>query len=104
MGAEVSIESTIASALGQIGTVQDVERMLEGKSGYFFPSKYPAPDGPTGARCSFEFFNRISNTRVLNFTIRSDRFSGSIDMESLTRWAEQKSSNSLLNTRFRSGG
>ena len=96
MGAAVSIESTIASALGQIGTVQDVERMLEGKSGYFFPSKYPAPDGPTGARCSFEFFNRISNTRVLNFTIRSDRFSGSIDMESLTRWADRKSSNSLF--------
>ena len=96
MGAAVSIESTIASALGQIGTVQDVERMLEGKSGYFFPSKYPAPDGPTGARCSFEFFNRISNTRVLNLTIRSDRFSGSIDIESLTRWAEQKSRNSLF--------
>jgi ATP-dependent Clp protease ATP-binding subunit ClpA len=96
MGAEVSIESTIASALGQIGTVQDVERMLEGKSGYFFPSKYPDPDGPTGARCSFEFFNRLSNTRVLNFTIRSDRFSGSIDMESLASWADRKSRNSLF--------
>lgn len=92
----MSIEATIASALGQIGTVQDIERLLEGKSGYFFPNKYPTPDGPTGARCSFEFFNRISNTRVLNFTIRSDGFSGFINVESLARWTETKSKNSLF--------
>lgn len=98
MGATMSIESTLVSALSQIGTIEDISRMLEGKSGVFSPTKYPNPDGPTGARCSFDFFNRFSNTRVLNFVIQSDRFSGCINLESLTGWAAAKTSTALFGT------
>ena len=56
----MSIESTIVSAMGQIGDVSDVDRVLQGKNGYFSPTKYPDTDGPTGAMGRVLFFDRFS--------------------------------------------
>ena len=94
----MSIESTVVSALSQIGVVENLDRILEGKSGRFYPTKYTRPDGPKGARCSLEFFTRISQTRFLVIEIRGDRFEGAIDIHSLVRWAESKSRSSMFGT------
>jgi predicted AAA+ superfamily ATPase len=94
----MSIESTVVSALSQIGVVENLDRILEGKSGHFYPTKYTRPDGPKGARCSLEFFTRISQTRFLVIEIRGARFDGAIDIHSLVRWAESKSRSSMFGT------
>jgi stage V sporulation protein K len=78
--------------------VENLEQLLEGKSGRFSPTKYARPDGPTGARCSLEYFTSISQTRFLIIEIRGDRFEGAIDIRSLVRWAEMKSRSSVFGT------
>jgi hypothetical protein len=94
----MSVESTVVAALSQIGVLENLEKLLEGKSGRFYPTKYERPDGPTGARCSLEYFTRISQTRFLIIEIRGDRFEGAIDIQSLVRWAESKSRRSVFGT------
>ena len=94
----MSIESTVVSALSQIGVVENLEKLLEGKSGRFSPRKYTRPDGPTGARCALEYITLISQTRLLAIEIRGDRFEGAIDIHSLVRWAELKSRSSMFGT------
>ena len=81
----MSIGTTVVAALSQIGTVEDVQRVRETNCGYFTPNSYPIPDGPTGARCSLNFIQRIEGESVIRIVLNSDCESTKIDIDPLLR-------------------
>jgi stage V sporulation protein K len=92
----MSIESTIVSAMGQIGDVSDVDRVLQGKNGYFSPTKYPDADGPTGAKGRVLFFDRFSGARVLCIQVSSAYLLSDAELSTMNKWADGKNHSSVF--------
>ena len=92
----MSIEKTIVSAMGKIGSVSDVDRVLEGKNGYFTPAKYPDATGPTGAMGRVLFFDRFSGVRVLCVQISSAYLLSDATLSEMNKWADGKNHSSVF--------
>jgi AAA+ superfamily predicted ATPase len=92
----MSIETTIVSAMGKIGNVSDVDRVLQGKNGFFSPTKYPDADGPTGAMGRVLFFDRFSGVRVLCIQLSSVYLLSDAELSTMNKWADGKNHSSVF--------
>jgi AAA+ superfamily predicted ATPase len=92
----MSIETTIVSAMGKIGDVSDVDRVLQGKNGYFSPTKYPDADGPTGAMGRVLFFDRFSGVRALCIQVSSVYLLSDAELSTMNKWADGKNHSSVF--------
>lgn len=81
----MSIGTTVVAALSKIGKVEDSQRLREAHNGYFIPNEYPIPDGPTGARCSLNFINRLKGEPAIRIVLRSDIQTTKLDFSALLR-------------------
>lgn len=92
----MSIETTIVSAVGKIGEFQDVQRLIERKEGYFRPTAYPDPDGPTGANCHIHIVDRFSGVRVLRIQALSAYLISDAEFSYLNNWADNKNISAMF--------
>jgi SpoVK/Ycf46/Vps4 family AAA+-type ATPase len=92
----MSIETTILSAFAKIAEVPNLQRMRNAQSSHFIPTTYPIAMGPKDARCTYDFFQRLTGTRLINITIRSDRFLSNFDLDKMRRWAESRNSSAYF--------
>jgi AAA+ superfamily predicted ATPase len=92
----MSIETTIVSAMGKIGNVSDVDRVLQGKNGFFSPTKYPDADGPTGAMGRVLFVDRFSGARALCIQVSSVYLLSDADLATMNKWADGKNHSSVF--------
>ena len=92
----MSIETTIVSAMGKIGNVSDVDRVLQGKNGFFSPTKYPDADGPTGAMGRVLFVDRFSGARALCIQVSSAYLLSDAELTTMNKWADGKNHSSVF--------
>jgi stage V sporulation protein K len=92
----MSIELTIASAITKIGEIQDVQRLIERKEGFFRPTSYPNPDGPTGANCHIHIVDRFSGVRVLRIQALSAYMISDAEFSYLNKWADDKNVSTMF--------
>ena len=92
----MSIETTIASAVGKIGEIQDVQRLVERQESYFRPTVYPDPDGPTGATCHIHIVDRFSGVRVLRIQALSAYLISDAEFSYLNKWADNKNISTMF--------
>ena len=92
----MSIETTIVSAMGKIGNVSDVDRVLQGKNGFFSPTKYPDADGPTGAMGRVLFVDRFSGARALCIQVSSAYLLSDAELATMNKWADGKNHSSVF--------
>ncbi len=92
----MSIEKTIVSAMGKIGNVSDVDRVLQGKNGFFSPTKYPDADGPTGAMGRVLFVDRFSGARALCIQVSSAYLLSDAELTTMNKWADGKNHSSVF--------
>ena len=92
----MSIETTIVSAIAKIGELQDVQRLIERNEGYFRPTAYPDPDGPTGATCQVHIAERFSGVRVLRLQALSAYLISDVEFSYLNKWADNKNISTMF--------
>lgn len=92
----MSIETTIVSAMGKIGNVSDVDRVLQGKNGFFTPTQYPDTDGPKGAMGRVLFFDRFSGARALCIQVSSAYLLSDAELSVMNKWADGKNHSSVF--------
>lgn len=92
----MSIETTIVSAMGKIGNVSDVDRVLQGKNGFFTPTQYPDADGPKGAMGRVLFFDRFSGARALCVQVASAYMLSDVELSVMNKWADGKNHSSVF--------
>jgi SpoVK/Ycf46/Vps4 family AAA+-type ATPase len=92
----MSIETTIVSAIAKIGELQDVQRLIERNEGYFRPTAYPDPDGPTGATCQVHIAERFSGVRVLRLQALSAYLISDVKFSYLNKWADNKNISTMF--------
>lgn len=92
----MSIETTIASAIGKIGEIQDVQRLVERQESYFRPTAYPVQDGPTGATCHIHIVDRFSGVRVLRIQALSAYLISDAEFSYLNKWADNKNISTMF--------
>jgi SpoVK/Ycf46/Vps4 family AAA+-type ATPase len=95
-GEKMSIETTIVSAIAKIGELQDVQRLIERNEGYFRPTTYPDPDGPTGANCQVHIAERFSGVRVLRLQALSAYLISDAEFSYLNKWADNKNMSTMF--------
>jgi Holliday junction resolvasome RuvABC ATP-dependent DNA helicase subunit len=95
-GEKMSIETTIVSAIAKIGELQDVQRLMERNEGYFRPTTYPDPDGPTGATCQVHIAERFSGVRVLRLQALSAYLISDAEFSYLNEWADNKNISAMF--------
>ena len=94
----MSIGTTVLSAFAQLGTVQDVERVLAANRGRFTPTIYPTSGGPTGAQGSFQVHKRDQNSTVLKISLVSDEYTTVTRRDTITRALNYENSLSIFGT------
>ena len=92
----MSIETTIVSAIAKIGELQDVQRLIERNEGYFRPTAYPDPNGPTGATCQVHIAERFSGVRVLRLRALSAYLISDAEFSYLNNWADNKNISAMF--------
>ena len=92
----MSIETTIVSAIAKIGELQDVQRLIERNEGYFRPTAYPDPDGPTGATCQVHIAERFSGVRVVRLQALSAYLISDAEFSYLNKWADNKNISAMF--------